>query len=364
VLALAARHLAGPLDCFTVAFEGGPYNEAEVAAEMAGRAGAVLHPVRVTQQDLVEHLSDAVYHGEGLAINGHLSAKYLLSRAIQRAGFKVALTGEGADEVVAGYPHLRQDAFLADADGATAERLARLRAGNALGAGIFLAHGEALPLDAVRGTLGFVPGFLEAKATLGRRLHAILADDFRAGFAGRDAFRTLLNTIDVRGQLAGRHRVDQSLYLWSKLALVNYILRTLGDGVEMAHAVEGRLPFLDHQLFEFARRLPLALKIRGTVEKYVLREAVRGLVTDTVYRRQKHPFLAPPVSRFSTARVDEFVADVLRGGEFAAVPFFDRARVLALVERLPALDATERSATDPVLMMALTACFLQRRFNL
>ena len=56
--------------------------------------------------------------------------------------------------------------------------------------------------------------------------------------------------------------------------------------------------------------------------------------------------------------------DVLRGGDFAAVPFFDRARVLALVERLPHLDATERSATDPVLMMALTACFLQRRFNL
>ncbi|HTE19953.1 MAG TPA: asparagine synthase (glutamine-hydrolyzing), partial [Armatimonadota bacterium] len=78
VLGLAARHSPRPIDCFTVSFDAAPYDELRVAEEMARHAGANLHPVRVTQDDLVEHLSDAVYFSEGLAINGHLTAKFLL----------------------------------------------------------------------------------------------------------------------------------------------------------------------------------------------------------------------------------------------------------------------------------------------
>src|SRR5215472_13934615 len=93
-------------------------------------------------------------------------------------------------------------------------------------------------------------------------------------------------------ELSGRDPVHQSLYLWSKTFLPNYILNVLGDRMEMAHSVEGRVPFLDHHVVEVARRLPVSLKIHDMTEKYALREAVRPLLTDTVYRRQKHPFLA------------------------------------------------------------------------
>lgn len=74
--------------------------------------------------------------------------------------------------------------------------------------------------------------------------------------------------------------------------LPNYILVVLGDRMEMAHSVEGRVPFLDHDVVECLRDMPVALKIRGMTEKYVLREATRDVITDTVYRRQKHPFFA------------------------------------------------------------------------
>ena len=100
--------------------------------------------------------------------------------------------------------------------------------------------------------------------------------------------------IDVRGQLAGRDPVNQSLYLWSKTVLPGYILTVLGDRMEMAHSIEGRVPFLDHHVVEVIRSQPVSQKIRGMTEKYVLREAARDVITDTVYRRQKHPFLAPP----------------------------------------------------------------------
>jgi asparagine synthase (glutamine-hydrolysing) len=360
IVGLAARCAAAPLHCFTVSFEAEDYDELAVAQETAQHVGAELHAIRVSQLDLVENLSDAVFCSEGLAINGHLPAKYLLSQAIRRAGFKVVLSGEGADETFAGYPHLRQDLLAEGSEDA----LARLYAGNAIMAGIQLAHGPGLPLDAVERRLGFVPSFLRAKASMGLRFRTLLADAFLDRFRERDCFRLLLDGVDVEGQLLGRHRVDQSLYLWSKLALANYILRTLGDGVEMAHGLEGRLPFLDHHLFELTRQIPLGLKIHEGVEKHLLREAARPVLTDTVYRRRKHSFTAPPLCRFSNPATRDFVEDHLRGRAFADLPFFDQAKVLALLDRLPTMSPSDQSAFDPVLMTALTASLLQERLHL
>src|SRR6185503_13750331 len=116
----------------------------------------------------------AVAHGEGLAINGHLVAKWALSRAMRAAGVIVALTGEGADELLGGYAHLRRDA------GVDAEHDASR--------GVMLPEGDGLPLDGVRARLGFVPTWLAAKATLGRRVRALLAPDLRAQFADDDPY--------------------------------------------------------------------------------------------------------------------------------------------------------------------------------
>jgi asparagine synthase (glutamine-hydrolysing) len=365
VLGMATAQTGRRVDAFTVSFNHEGYDELSIAQEMAEHSGANLHAVHVSQEDLVTNLPDAVYYGEGLAINGHLAGKYLLNRAIRAAGFKVALTGEGSDEILAGYPHLRQDLFrhASANDAEAAQMTARLYATNGASAGLQLADGEMLPTSAVRTQLGYVPAFIEAKAALGHRVAGVLSDSFRARFAATDAFASLMNAIPS-GQLAGRHPVNQSSWLWSKLALANYILRTLGDGMEMAQSVEGRLPFLDHKLFEFARRLPMSLKIRGTVEKYILREAAKPFITPTIYKRQKHPFLAPPLSRFTGGRLMTMIKDTLSSGSFAAVPFFDAARASDLVARLPQMTEREQTATEPVLMTMLTAHMIQERFGL
>jgi asparagine synthase (glutamine-hydrolysing) len=95
--------------------------------------------------------------------------------------------------------------------------------------------------------------------------------------------------------------------------LPSYILAVLGDRMEMAHSVEGRVPFLDHHVVELARDLSVAQKIRGMTEKYVLREAARPVLSATVHRRQKHPFRAPPAARAPGERLYELVQDTLRG---------------------------------------------------
>jgi asparagine synthase (glutamine-hydrolysing) len=363
VVALAAHLGCEAPPCFTIAFDDHGYDERASAAELAAHVGADLRVIEAPASALVDAFGPAVEQGEGLVINGHVAAKFLLSRAVRAAGYKVVLTGEGADEVFAGYAHLRQDSWAGEGGehgerGAHGEaKLARLEAENQASAGIMLAAGPALELDAVRARLGFVPAWLAAKATLGHRVGSLLAGDAR-GAPPFDAYRLFLAGVDVGGQLRGRARVHQSLYLWTKTALAGYILRTLGDGMEMAHGVEGRLPFLDHRLFELARSLPPSLLIRDGVEKHVLREALGPFLPASTRARQKHPFLAPPFA--SAAR--ELWHDLLRPPSLPAA--FDEARVRAALAGLDALPEAERRALDPALCLAASAAVLQRKYRL
>jgi asparagine synthase (glutamine-hydrolysing) len=364
VLGLAARHRIEPIRAFTLTFDRAAYDEGPIAREMAAHAGADFQPIPIRQSDLADRFADATSQAETLCFNAHGIAKFLLSRAVRDAGYKVVLTGEGSDEILAGYPPFRRDMLLHNAQGQDAEAvrqlLEQLQANNAVSRGLLLCDGEAPPLASVHRALGFVPSWLEAFGTVATRLRALFAPDFAAEFFGRDPYRAFLNGLDVAGQLTGREPVNQSLYLWSKAALPNYILAVLGDRMEMAHSVEGRVPFLDHHVVELVRDLPITQKIRGMTEKYVLREAARPVLSATVYSRQKHPFLAPPAALAPGERLYELMQETLRGPAMACLPFYDRAKVVALLDDLPALRDDVRTTLDPVLMILLSACCLHQ----
>lgn len=361
VLAMAAKNSNTPVHCFTVTFDQEGYDELGIASEMAQKAGGIMHQVPVTALDIIQNISDACYFSEGLAVNGHLSAKHLLNKAIHKAGFRVSLTGEGSDEVLAGYPHLRQDLLSLTGD---INKLRDLHAANPMSKGIMLASGQSLDLQVLQQRLGYIPAFLQAKGTLGHKMLSVANADFIEPIKGNDAYGELLDCFDIAGQLRGRHPVNQSLYIWSKTALANYILRTLGDGVEMGQSLEGRLPFLDHKLFEFLRALPLSLKINGAIEKYILKEALKPYLTSTIYQRHKHPFVAPPVSRFADRKVANLVRDKLSSKAFGDLPFYDQNKVLNLFDKLESMPDDERSAVDPVFMTALSYLALKERFAL
>jgi asparagine synthase (glutamine-hydrolysing) len=99
-------------------------------------------------------------------------------------------------------------------------------------------------------------------------------------------------------------------------------------------------------------------------EKYVLREAVRDVITDTVYRRQKHPFLSPPATLNPEEKLSTLVQDTLRGSVLATIPFFDQKKVIGLLDSLNTMDESSRVANDQVLMILMSACVLQDGFHL
>lgn len=384
ILALAARRLPRPPPCFSIRFTGAgaadpgapglsAYDEGGAAQALARELGADIEFVRVSQNDILACLGDAVYHAEGFAINGQLSAKYLLNRAIRRAGYRVALSGEGSDELFAGYAHLQLDLARCVAGDETGADLARSQAAilnrNANARGVMLPLDTGLaPGDgrAVRAHLGGVPAWLEAKAGLGQRVSAVLSDDFRADLAGRPLFARLMEGCDPGRRLRRLHPVDRAAYLWSRLALSGYILRALGDGMEMAFAVEGRPPFLDHDLFEFTRELAPDLRMapdENGIEKGLLRKAMAGLLPPAVLARPKQPLLAPPLSLYAAPELREHMRAMLDRQILRELPFFDGRRLLRTFDAAAERDATTRAALEPVFMIALCAAAIQERFS-
>jgi asparagine synthase (glutamine-hydrolysing) len=367
-LGLAALHRRDPIRAFTLTFDRGDYDEEKEAEEMAAKVGAEFFPIPIRQDDLADHFAEAILQSETFCINAHGVAKYLLSRAVRDAGYKVVITGEGSDEILGGYAHFRRDMLLYNQQGQSPDEIAALLDSldklNPVSRGLLLPHGTCRPLENVKRVLGFIPSWIETFSARAATIQNLLAPEFVGQFGHRESYHALLSELDVRQQLEDRDPVNVSLYLWSKTLLPNYILAMLGDRMEMAHSIEGRVPFLDHHVVEVIRSQPVSQKIHGMTEKYVLREAVRDVITDTVYRRQKHPFLSPPATLNPKEKLSVMMNDTLRGPALASVPFFDQKKVVGLLDSLHSMDEVSHVAIDPTLMILMSACALQEGFHL
>ena len=368
VLGLAARNHPEPIRAFTLTFDDVAYDEGPIAREMAELAGAEFRAIPINQEKLADAFSDAILQTESLCVNAHGVAKFLLSMAVCEAGYKVVITGEGSDEIMGGYAHFRRDMLLYNREGqdpAEIENLLKwLNEHNTVSRGLLLPDGEVGDLEGVRRVLGYVPSWMETFSSRAVKMQELWASDFGRCFVERESYRQLLADIDIPGQLKGRDPLNQSLYLWGKSVLAGYILTMLGDRMEMGHSIEGRVPFLDHRVVECICRQPVSMKIRGMTEKYVLREAVRDVITDTVYRRQKHPFLSPPATLNPDETFNIYVQDTLRGPVLRSMPFFNQSRVVSLLDRLNGMDAGERTAWDQILMPIMSMCVLHERFGM
>jgi asparagine synthase (glutamine-hydrolysing) len=368
VLGLAARHHPEPIRAFTLTFDDVAYDEGPIAREMALLTGAEFNTIPINQDHLAANFADAILQAESFCVNAHGVAKYLLSKAVRDAGYKVVITGEGSDEILGGYAHFRRDMLLYNREGqdpAEVEQLLTwLNENNTVSRGLLLPDGDAGNLEAVRRILGYVPSWFETFSSRAVKASPLLTEDFSCRFKHRESYLQLLSDLDLPGQLKGRDALNQSLYLWGKSMLPNYILTMLGDRMEMAHSIEGRVPFLDHHVVECICRQPVNMKIRGVTEKYVLREAVRDVITDTVYKRQKHPFLSPPATLNPDQTFNIYVQDMLRGGTMASIPYFDQMEIVNMLDRIHTMDAGARTAYDQILMPLVSMCVLHEGFGM
>lgn len=296
ILGLSAAVRQDPVKAFTIGFDSVDYDETPIAREMAVKTGAEQIVLSLSAEQLYEHFARTIWHTERTVYNTLAVAKLLMSETVKNNHYKVVLTGEGSDELFAGYPAFRQDMFLYGLNDLPAtlrkEWQASLEENNRLFRGAMLPR-EAFSSAAMNESVGFTPTCLQSWLHCHEFAMELINPEWRAELAEYDAGAAIASTFDQQ-QLDGRHPLDKAQYVWIKTMLEGQILTWGGDRVDMANSMEARPAFLDHHLAKFATQVPPQLRIKGTVEKYVLREAMKGLLPETLYKRQKFAFMAPP----------------------------------------------------------------------
>jgi len=302
--ALMQRNLESPLHSFSIAFVGSDRSEQEFARRTASFLGTEHHELEVSRQMLWDNFEKCLWFSELPFFNLAPVGKFLLSREARKY-VTVVLTGEGADEVFLGYRKFFRRAIR---DTAEARRTNE-------------------PVQAGRSKRGwFYEGLLQWLSLRvfhrkHRRMLAIARSRTRAAY---DRSKPVINAVQER-EIA-------------KLPL--RILSYLGDRTEMAHSLEARVPFLDHELYDHAKWVPVDFKMRNKLEKAVLRDAAKKILPKEIRLRPKLGFM-----RTNTAE-DFFGADRhmtkhlrrhLRRQAFDRSQIFSYGsyRVLRLLTRVP-----------------------------
>ncbi len=296
ILGLSAACQQSPVKAFTIGFDNAEYDETAIAREMARKVGADQDVLMLDADHLYDNFVETLWHTERTIYNTLGVAKLLMSRHVNDAGYKVVVTGEGSDELFGGYPSFRRDMFLhglhtlSSAERASWEKL--LVESNRLFQGAMLAE-EELHDPALDALVGFTPACLQPWLASAAHVPGLMAPRLREAIEGYEPGRAIAEALDG-DMLVDRHPLDKAQYVWIKTMLEGQILTWGGDRVDMANSMEARPAFLDHHLAEFAVQLPPAMRIQGRTEKYVLREAMRGLLPKVLYEREKFAFMAPP----------------------------------------------------------------------
>ena len=365
VLGLAQQSTARPIRAFTLTFENPLYDEASIAEAQARHVGASYHPIPITGREIADAYPDAVWHSETQMFNGHGVAKYLLSRAVRDAGIKVVFTGEGADEMLGGYPYFRVDALNGNPSLSAAERSAlldqMLGANAATRAFLMPTQVSSPEMQAIERRLGYLPATLNVAAAMTSSMAPLFRDDLAARLQGYRPLLSALDRLPLAQRVDGRDRLNQMLYVNAKTVLPNFILNYLADRMEMAHSIEGRVPFLDHHLAEVAARVPVNMKVKGIREKHVLREAAKDVLIPEVYDRQKHPFTTPP-TRAENDPMLAFYRDTFASQAAQDQPIYDMRKVRAALDQLLECPVDQRIAMEGGLQRVASVIIMQEKF--
>lgn len=317
IAALMAGEMSAPLKTFTVGFSGSPDNEIGAARVVADALGAEHHAVELSLDDAPD-LDELIWALDEPVADLSALGFHALSR-VTAEQVTVALSGQGADELLAGYGRYRQFSTLS--------KVARLpspllRA--VTGAGSILPDRLKRGL-AVAASEDMITASLLARSEWATSVRDVSAErpprQFSDGVA--EVVRTRIGGVEA-GQL------ERAMMLDGQLSLVDDMLHYF-DRMSMAHSLEVRVPFLDHRLVEFAATIPAALKIRGDQTKYLLRRAAAELVPSSVLERPKVGFFSTAVEGWLTSQLDSGLADVLRDPSSRISEFVDSSVVAALL---------------------------------
>ena len=300
VLSLLKRQTTAPLKTFSVSFDDPEFDESAHQQDVVRFLEMEHCDLRCSYHDIGRVFPDVVWHAETPLLRTAPAPMFLLSALVRRHGYKVVLTGEGADEMFGGYDLFKEAKirrFWAS------QPDSRLRPALLKRLYPYLPQLQSQTPEYLRAFFAVRPEDVTSpffshlpRWQMTARLKLFFSDHVKAQLADYDPYT------GVRAMLPRNYPrwdgLSQAQHLEASMLLAGYILSSQGDRVAMAHGVEGRFPFLDHRVVEFAGSLSAGMKMRVLEEKYLLKRSFGHIIPESVRRRKKQPYRAPEARSF------------------------------------------------------------------
>jgi len=335
IASIVRHHTTNRLVTFSIAFNDEKFDESQFQQQMAAHLGTDHHVVQAKHEDIGEVFPAVIWHTEVPILRTAPAPMFLLSKLVRDTGFKVVLTGEGADEFLAGYDIFKESKvrrFWAEQPDSKVRPLLLKRLYPDIG-GLGKTNAEFLAAFFGEGLLETdSPWYSHAvRWRNNRRTRRFFEDGVLA--ANENAhFERLAAALPP--QFKNWAPLARAQHLEITIFLSQYLLSSQGDRMGMAHSIEGRFPFLDYRVVEFCNGLDPRLKMRCLQEKYLLKKAAQPWLPDLIRQRPKRPYRAPVHRSFFNHATPDYVRELLAPAALKATGLFKAGPVQQLVSKI------------------------------
>lgn len=326
-----------PLRTFSIGFDSKSFDEREHQKQMIEQINANNSHIICHDRDIAEHFIDTIWHTESPVLRTAPVPMKLLSNLVQDKGYKVVLTGEGADEVLGGYDIFKESKL---------RQFWAKQSSSAI---------RPMLLKRLYPYLDVSPGRAQ---TYLQNFYGVSLDDPNAAFFGHiprwittskckhffsSSFKEQLQenaenvlAAHLSPNLKNWHHFNRAQYVEAKTLMAGYLLCSQGDRMLMANSVEGRFPFLDHRVIEFANQLHPNIKMKVLNEKYLLKQAMKKYIPKNIVQRHKQPYRAPDIAAFFSGKIPDYVHELLSKDCLTRYGYFDSRKVELLMAKIKA----------------------------
>ncbi|MCG8696604.1 MAG: asparagine synthase C-terminal domain-containing protein, partial [Bacteroidales bacterium] len=328
------------LNTFSIGFSDEVFDETQYQLEAAKYLDTDHYYVKCSSLDIANNFPKVIWHSECPTIRTAPAPMYQLSKLVRDNDIKVVITGEGADEMLAGYNIFKET------------EIRRFWAKDP--------QSKYRPLLLKR-LYPYLPQMQNANATMlklffGKRLNETdnpfyshllrWSNGMHITKHMQQELLSSMNAYNPFDELESllpngfntRNSLSKSQWLETSLFMSGYLLSTQGDRMAMGNSVEGRYPFLDHRLIEFCASLPSNFKLNGLTEKYILKKLIKGKIPDQILNRSKQAYRAPISKAFLGNKAPSYVKDLLSTEKLKHSGIFNENTVPKLIEKIKKSD--------------------------
>lgn len=326
----------GVLNTFSIGFKEKAFDETAYQQECAEYFNTRHTAFECTSDEIAEQFEKTIWHTEFPVLRTSPTPMFLLSKKVRESNIKVVITGEGADEILAGYNIFKESKirrFWANEPNSVARPkllsklypyLPMMKESNNIALKMFFGFKLGETDDPLYSHL------LRWHNT--SRIKTYFSKDFTSSLIDYNPLSSVYSSLPE--EFMNWSDLAKSQFLESSIFMSGYLLSSQGDRMGMGNSVEGRYPFLDYRLIEFSAKLPDNYKLNCLNEKFILKKMSEGRIPESITKRSKQAYRAPIVSSFFSDNAPGSIEEILSEKSIIEFGIFDPVKVQSLLKKI------------------------------